>query len=151
MAQFNCVHTHARLRSTNDPSIDTFRVEFLVGPAFVLGLLFNYSYSITEISWSFSIFLEAVAILPQLLSSSAQAKQKQLRTHYLAALGAYCGLYIPNRIYRCVIVNTHCFVRVYIWYIQLLTCTCGGYVLHQPQTRPYLSDPRTASLIILFQ
>jgi ER lumen protein retaining receptor len=89
-----------RFRPTNDPSIDTFRVEFLIGPAFLLGLLFNYSYSITEIFWSFSIFLEAVAILPQLFIVQRTGEAETITTHYIAALGAYRGLYIPNWIYR---------------------------------------------------
>jgi ER lumen protein retaining receptor len=90
-------------RPTNDPSIDTFRVEYLVGPALLLGILFNYSYSISEIFWSFSIFLEAVAILPQLFILQRTGEAETITTHYLAALGAYRGLYIPNWIYRCVI------------------------------------------------
>jgi len=89
-----------RYRPTNDPSIDTFRVEYLLGPAFVLGVLFNYSYSISEIFWSFSIFLEAVAILPQLFILQRTGEAETITTHYLAALGAYRGLYIPNWIYR---------------------------------------------------
>ncbi|KAH9965418.1 ER lumen protein retaining receptor [Russula dissimulans] len=89
-----------RFRPTNDPSIDTFRVEYLVGPAFLLGVIFNYSYSITEIFWSFSIFLEAVAILPQLFILQRTGEAETITTHYLAALGAYRGLYIPNWIYR---------------------------------------------------
>jgi ER lumen protein retaining receptor len=92
-------------RPTNDPSIDTFRVEYLLGPAFVFGVLFNYSYSITEIFWAFSIFLEAVAILPQLFILQRTGEAETITTHYLAALGAYRGLYIPNWIYRCVIVR----------------------------------------------
>jgi ER lumen protein retaining receptor len=121
-ASFPCewlnFRSHApRLSPTNDPSIDTFRVEYLVGPAFVLGLLFNYSYSLSEISWSFSIFLEAVAILPQLFILQRTGEAETITTHYLAALGAYRGLYIPNWIYRCVIVNTRRLVRVYAWYL----------------------------------
>jgi ER lumen protein retaining receptor len=99
-------------RPTNDPSIDTFRVEYLVGPAFVLAFIFNYSYSIIEIFWSFSIFLEAVAILPQLFILQRTGEAETITTHYLAALGAYRGLYIPNWIYRCVIVL---FLRVVIY------------------------------------
>jgi len=89
-----------RFRPTNDPSIDTFRVEYLVGPAFLSGIIFNYSYSITEVFWSFSIFLEAVAILPQLFILQRTGEAETITTHYLAALGAYRGLYIPNWIYR---------------------------------------------------
>ncbi|KAH9963020.1 ER lumen protein retaining receptor-domain-containing protein [Russula compacta] len=89
-----------RFRPTNDPSIDTFRVEYLVGPAFLLGLIFNYSYSITEVFWAFSIFLESVAILPQLFILQRTGEAETITTHYLAALGIYRGLYIPNWIYR---------------------------------------------------
>lgn len=89
-----------RFRPTNDPSIDTFRAEYLIGPAFLLAILFNYSYSIIEVFWSFSIFLEAVAILPQLFILQRTGEAETITTHYLAALGAYRGLYIPNWIYR---------------------------------------------------
>jgi ER lumen protein retaining receptor len=53
-----------------------------------------------EILWSFSIFLEAVAILPQLFMLQRTGEADTIDTHYLAALGAYRALYIPNWIYR---------------------------------------------------
>ena len=87
-------------RPTHDPSIDTFRVEYLLGPAFVLALIFNYAFSFTEVMWSFSVFLESVAILPQLFMLQRTGEAETITTHYLAALGAYRGLYIPNWIYR---------------------------------------------------
>jgi len=87
-------------RPTHDPAIDTFRVDFLVGPSFVLALLFNYSYSISEVFWSFSIFLESVAIFPQLFILQRTGEAETITTHYIAALGVYRALYIPNWIYR---------------------------------------------------
>lgn len=87
-------------RPTNDPSIDTFRIEYLLGPSAVLALIFNYSFAPTEILWSFSIFLESVAILPQLFMLQRTGEAETITTHYLAALGAYRGLYLPNWIYR---------------------------------------------------
>lgn len=89
-----------KYRPSFDPSIDTFRVEFLVLPCLVLGLVFNYSFSFSEVLWSFSIFLEAVAILPQLFMLQRTGEAETITTHYLAALGAYRALYIPNWIYR---------------------------------------------------
>jgi hypothetical protein len=53
-----------------------------------------------EIMWSFSIFLESVAILPQLFMLQRTGEAETITTHYLAALGAYRALYIPNWIYR---------------------------------------------------
>ncbi|EKM81253.1 hypothetical protein AGABI1DRAFT_112923 [Agaricus bisporus var. burnettii JB137-S8] len=89
-----------KYRPTHDPSIDTFRVEFLLAPCFILALIFNYSFKFTEILWSFSIFLESVAILPQLFMLQRTGEAETITTHYLAALGIYRTLYIPNWIYR---------------------------------------------------
>jgi ER lumen protein retaining receptor len=55
---------------------------------------------VTEVFWSFSIFLEAVAIFPQLFILQRTGEAETITTHYLAALGAYRTLYIPNWIYR---------------------------------------------------
>ncbi len=87
-------------RPTHDPSIDTFKIEYLIGPCLILGLIFNYRFSLTEILWSFSIWLEAVAILPQLFMLQRTGEAETITTHYLAALGGYRALYIPNWIYR---------------------------------------------------
>ncbi|TCD65569.1 endoplasmic reticulum retention protein [Steccherinum ochraceum] len=89
-----------KYRPTHDPSIDTFRVEYLVGPCVLLGLIFNYQFTVIEVLWSFSIFLESVAILPQLFMLQRTGEAETITTHYLAALGAYRALYIPNWIYR---------------------------------------------------
>lgn len=87
-------------RPTHDPSIDTFKIEYLLGPCVILGLIFNYRFQPYEIVWSFSIFLEAVAILPQLFLLQRTGEAETITTHYLAALGAYRALYVPNWIYR---------------------------------------------------
>jgi ER lumen protein retaining receptor len=36
-------------RPTHDPNQDTFKVEYLVGGAAVMGILFPYKYTITEV------------------------------------------------------------------------------------------------------
>lgn len=89
-----------KYRPTHDPAIDTFKVEYLVGPCVILGLIFNYEFKFTEILWSFSIFLEAVAILPQLFMLQRTGEAETITTHYLAAMGLYRALYIPNWIWR---------------------------------------------------
>jgi ER lumen protein retaining receptor len=66
----------------------------------ILGLVFNYRFSFSEILWSFSIWLEAIAILPQLFMLQRTGEAETITTHYLAALGIYRALYIPNWIYR---------------------------------------------------
>ncbi|KAG8976990.1 endoplasmic reticulum retention protein [Tulasnella sp. 425] len=89
-----------QFRPTNDPSIDTFKVEYIVVPSVILSLIFNYEFIPSEILWSFSIYLESVAILPQLFLLQRTGEAETITTHYLAALGAYRALYIPNWIYR---------------------------------------------------
>lgn len=87
-------------KPTNDPNADTFRVEYLLGGAAVLAILLPYKYTVSEIFWAFSIWLEAVAILPQLFMLQRTGEAETITTHYLAALGLYRALYIPNWIYR---------------------------------------------------
>ena len=87
-------------KPTHDPNQDTFRVEYLLGGAAVLGILFPYKYSLPEILWAFSIWLESVAILPQLFMLQRTGSAETITTHYIFALGAYRALYIPNWIWR---------------------------------------------------
>merc|ERR1712227_213555 len=89
-----------KFKATYDGNHDTFRVEFLVGPAALLALLLNHEWSVMEILWTFSIYLEAVAILPQLFMVSKTGEAETITSHYLFALGSYRGLYILNWIYR---------------------------------------------------
>ncbi len=50
--------------------------------------------------WSFSVYLEAVAILPQLFMLSRTGEAETITTHYIFALGSYRALYILNWIWR---------------------------------------------------
>ena len=87
-------------KPTNDPNIDTFKVEYLLGGAAVLSLIFNHQYTVPEILWAFSIWLESVAILPQLLMIQRTGEAENITSHYLFALGAYRGCYVLNWVWR---------------------------------------------------
>ncbi|KAJ5238686.1 hypothetical protein N7468_003305 [Penicillium chermesinum] len=87
-------------KPTHDPNIDTFKVQYLLGISAVLAILFPHDYRISEILWTFSIWLESVAILPQLFMLQRTGEADTITTHYLFALGSYRALYIPNWIYR---------------------------------------------------
>jgi ER lumen protein retaining receptor len=89
------------LKATWDPKLDTFRPEVLVIPSFVLAIFFHYKGSaMMEILWAFSIYLESVAILPQLFQLHRTGEAETITSHYLFALGAYRGFYILNWIYK---------------------------------------------------
>ncbi|KAH6999646.1 ER lumen protein retaining receptor-domain-containing protein [Ilyonectria destructans] len=87
-------------KPTNDPNVDTFRVQYLLMGAALLAIVFPYKYTIKEVLWAFSIWLESVAILPQLFMLQRTGEAETITTHYLFALGSYRALYIPNWIYR---------------------------------------------------
>lgn len=87
-------------RATHDRNLDTFKVQYLFGGAFVLAVIFPYKWNFSEILWAFSIWLESVAIIPQLFMLQRTGEAENITTHYIFALGAYRALYIPNWVYR---------------------------------------------------
>lgn len=87
----------------DEESTDTFPVQYIVYPCFILSFFINYDFTIMEILWSFSIFLEAVAILPQLHMLRITGQAEALTRYYIVTLGAYRGLYILNWIHRCAV------------------------------------------------
>lgn len=89
-----------KFRATYDRNHDTLRIEFLVLPSFFLALLINHEFSFFEVLWTFSIYLESVAIMPQLFMLSKTGSAETITAHYLFALGSYRALYIVNWVYR---------------------------------------------------
>ena len=55
---------------------------------------------IFQVLWTFSIYLESVAILPQLFMLNKTGEAETITSHYLFALGLYRALYLVNWIYR---------------------------------------------------
>ncbi|KAH3872072.1 ER lumen protein-retaining receptor 2 isoform X1 [Dreissena polymorpha] len=91
---------YQHFKPTYDSNHDTFRVEFLIVPVGGLAFLVNHEFSLLEILWTFSIYLESVAILPQLFMVSKTGEAESITSHYLFALGSYRALYLLNWIYR---------------------------------------------------
>ncbi|KAL6511241.1 ER lumen protein-retaining receptor A [Orobanche minor] len=95
-----CMRFHRIVRRSYDRELDTFRHYFLVGISFLLALLVHEKFSFQEIFWAFSIYLEAVAILPQLVLLQRSGNVDNLTGQYVIFLGAYRAFYILNWIYR---------------------------------------------------
>jgi ER lumen protein retaining receptor len=89
-----------KFKPTHDPNLDTFRVQYLLAGALVLAIIYPYKYTLAEILWAFSIWLESVAILPQLFMLQRTGEAETIDANYLFALGAYRALYIPNWLWR---------------------------------------------------
>ncbi|KAK4747175.1 hypothetical protein SAY87_026212 [Trapa incisa] len=91
---------HNIVRRSYDKDQDTFRHYFLVLPCLLMALLINERFTFKEVMWSFSLFLEAVAILPQLVLLQRTRNIDNLTGQYVFLLGAYRAFYILNWIYR---------------------------------------------------
>jgi len=89
-----------KFKATYDGNHDTFRAEFLIVPVGGLAFLVNHEFTPLEILWTFSIYLESVAILPQLFMISKTGEAETITTHYLFALGCYRALYLVNWVWR---------------------------------------------------
>ncbi|XP_058260726.1 ER lumen protein-retaining receptor 3-like isoform X2 [Hemibagrus wyckioides] len=87
-------------RNSYDSENDSFRVEFLLVPVTGLSFLENYAFTPLEILWTFSIYLESVAILPQLFMITKTGEAESITTHYLFFSGLYRALYLANWVWR---------------------------------------------------
>ncbi|KAK1272369.1 ER lumen protein retaining receptor [Acorus gramineus] len=96
---------HKVVKQTYNREDDTFRYLFLVVPCFVLALFVNREFTPTEVLWTFSLYLEAVAILPQLVLLQRSRNIDNLTGNYVFLLGAYRALYLINWIYRFFVEN----------------------------------------------
>jgi len=83
---------------------DDFNLLFTFVPTFLLALVWNEKFTYDEVLWAWSIYLEAVAIIPQLIVLQREASETgfvdTLDSHYVFALGGYRALYLLNWIYR---------------------------------------------------
>ncbi|KAG6525480.1 hypothetical protein ZIOFF_015436 [Zingiber officinale] len=94
------IRRHKIVRRSYDKDQDTFRHFFLVLPCLLLALIINEKFTFKEVLWTFSLYLEAVAILPQLILLQRTRNIDNLTGQYVFLLGAYRALYILNWIYR---------------------------------------------------
>ncbi|GAX26510.1 ER lumen protein retaining receptor [Fistulifera solaris] len=95
------------IKSTYDKSQDSFLYwQFAVAPCAVLASVTHLigsgisGFSFIELLWTFSIYLESIAILPQLIVLQRYREVENLTGNYIFFMGAYRFLYILNWIYR---------------------------------------------------
>ncbi|XP_010242135.1 PREDICTED: ER lumen protein-retaining receptor A [Nelumbo nucifera] len=95
-----CMRSHRVVKRSYDKELDTFRHYILVFVSFVLALFIHEQFTLKEVFWAFSLYLEAVAILPQLVLLQRSGNVDNLTGQYVFFLGAYRAFYILNWIYR---------------------------------------------------
>lgn len=87
-----------------DPEQDSFQhIRYIVAPLFFVAVFTtdtnSYSY-VVSLLWKFSIYLESVAMLPQLVLVWRHRRVERLAGFYIFSMGLYRMLYILNWIYR---------------------------------------------------
>eukprot|EP01043_Picozoa_sp_COSAG02_P034477 COSAG02_NODE_2412_length_8920_cov_2.506178_4_plen_156_part_00 len=102
---FRGASTCARILIVADPPAVSRTVQVLAvvlhySFAFEGSALLVFMYDIQELLWTFSIYLESVAILPQLFLLQRTGEAEALTADYVFCLGGYRFLYIFNWIWR---------------------------------------------------
>ncbi|KJE95293.1 KDEL endoplasmic reticulum protein retention receptor, variant [Capsaspora owczarzaki ATCC 30864] len=95
-----CYLIFKKFRATYDHNVDNFPLQYPLGACVILALIFNHSWDPVELLWTVSIYLESVAIMPQLWMIQKTGEAESVTSHYLFALGAYRALYLLNWVYR---------------------------------------------------
>ncbi|CAI5759334.1 unnamed protein product [Candida verbasci] len=110
---------------------DSFPLRYLLGGAGIAALIFNHKLTPSEIIWSFSLWLESVAILPQLFMLQKSGEAENITVHYIFALGIYRALYIPNWIYRYFVEGHFDYVSVLSGVLQTAIYSDFFYIYYQ--------------------
>ena len=98
----------------NESHFDDFTCTLVIFTLFICALIVNHKFTVLEILWAFSIYLESVAIVPQLLVIKSLRKVDNAIFYYLLILGLYRFLYLFNWVWR------YIYVKYYDW-IAMLT------------------------------
>ena len=121
---------------------DSFPIQYLLGPCAIAGLLINQNHrEWFEMVWAFSIYLEAVAILPQLFLLQKQGEVENLTSHYVFALGAYRALYLFNWVVRYFTEDDY--VQKIVWFAGLVQTAlyCDFFYHYYESKRGGLNKP----------
>ncbi|XP_063900995.1 ER lumen protein-retaining receptor-like [Zophobas morio] len=95
-----CYDIAVKHRNSYKEGVDNIPYFYTITPCILLALIFKRKFTILEVLWTFSEFLEAIAIFPQLDMIQTTGEAESITSHYLFFLGLYRALYIPNWIYR---------------------------------------------------
>jgi len=97
-----------QLKSTVFPETEGQQtVMFLIPACIFLALVLNdhnvsdsYFHCLQSFLWAFSIYLEAIAIVPQMIMLRRKKTVENLTANYIVALGLYRAMYLLNWAYR---------------------------------------------------
>jgi len=82
---YMCRFRHAK---THDPTTDTLNHLWLMGPSAAMALVFHptlNSFLPSDMAWAFALYLESVAVLPQLFMFQKEGQAQPFTAHFLFA------------------------------------------------------------------
>ena len=106
--------TYDRIKEDNFPHI------YLIPFALCMTLLIHKDWTWWGLTWSFSLWLESVAVFPQITIITKTNEIMAYTAHYLAALGSYRFFYIILWAYRYIQLATISWVSVFSGTLQVL-------------------------------
>ncbi len=116
------------IKKTYDRKNDPCRHEFIPIVALVLALIVHRSWSPLQFLVSYSLWLESLAIFPQIAIVARDNGAERFIAHYLAALGSYRFFYVVLWIYRYVVFKYILWDAILAGIIQVLLYSDFFYV-----------------------
>lgn len=138
-------------KKTYEHEYDVCRIEYLLIPAALLALLVNHGFEFLEVFWTFSIYLEAVAIIPQFLFILKSGEIDRVMVIYLCCMASSRGLfYVLNWAYRFQFENHYDLIAIlssavetliYCYFLIKCTSTIRRKKVYQKNLKLILNHP----------
>lgn len=89
-----------KMYSSYEPLLDDFQIEFLILPSFFFSVFFSRKdLAVPNILYNFSVVLESLVIVPQLVQLQKMQESETLTSRYICLLGAYRLFYTLSWIF----------------------------------------------------
>ena len=124
---------------------DSFPHVYLIPFALIMTFIIHKDWTWWGLTWSFSLWLESVAVFPQITIISKSNGTLAYIAHYLAALGSYRFFYILLWIYRYVKYRTLSWVSIFSGVLQVLLYADFFYLYIKNYKQLIISELPTVS------
>ena len=129
----------------NRKTEDNFPHWYLIPFALVMTLIIHRKMTWWDMQWSFSLWLESVAVFPQITILAKNNGVESFTAHYLAALGSYRFFYILLWIYRYLTIKYLSWTSMLSGTLQVLLYADFLYLYLKNMKNKLLSDLPTTS------
>ena len=140
------MHFQAPYKNTyNRKTEDDFPHIYLIPFALLMTFLIHRRFTWWDMQWSFSLWLESVAVFPQITILAKNNGVESFTAHYLAALGSYRFFYILLWIHRYITSGTRSWTSILSGTLQVLLYADFLYLYLKNMKNKLMSDLPTTS------